>query len=67
MILRALTTRLLDRHLAPRLTRLIPHPGVRAIATLAASILVPFVVERLLTRPAGAVARRVALPSPRAT
>jgi hypothetical protein len=67
MILQALTTRLLNRHLAPRLTRLIPHPGVRAIATVAVSLVVPFVVERLLTRSAGTVARRVTLPASRTT
>jgi len=53
--------------MAPRLVRLIPHPGVRFVATLAASYVVPFVVERLLAKSANAVVRRATrLPSPRA-
>ena len=50
MLLRAIMTRLLNRHFARRLTRLIPHPGLRAAAALATSIIIPFVVERVLTR-----------------
>lgn len=66
MIMRALTTRLLDRHLAPRLMRFIPHPGVRVVATVAASFVVPFVVERLLAKSVTAVVKRKTLaPSPR--
>lgn len=66
MIMRALTTRLLDGHLLPRLTRLIPHPGVRLVATLAASFVVPLVVEKVLTKSAGLLARQPALvPLPR--
>lgn len=52
MILRALATRLLNRHLAQRVSRLIPHPGLRAAAMLAASVFVPLLVERVLSRAA---------------
>ena len=67
MIMQTLTTRLLDGHLLPRLTRLIPHPAVRLVATLAASFVVPLVVEKLLTKSAGLIASHPALvPLPRA-
>lgn len=48
MVLRAITTHLVNRHVAKRLTRMIPHPGLRLVATFAASVVVPVVVERTL-------------------
>lgn len=50
MLVQWIATRLLNRHVARRLTRVIPHPGVRAVAMLATSVVIPIVVEKVLTR-----------------
>ncbi len=50
MLLRAISTRLLNRHVASRLTRVIPHPGVRTAVMLASTFIVPMVVEALFAR-----------------
>lgn len=50
MLLRTIATRLLHGHISRRLTRFIPHPGLRLALTLASSILVPIVVERVMSR-----------------
>lgn len=50
MLVRWIATRLLNRHVARRITRVIPHPGVRAVAMLATSVVIPIVVEKVLTR-----------------
>jgi len=53
--------------MAPRIARLIPHPGVRIVATIAASYILPYIVEQLVARSASAVMRRKALAAtPRA-
>lgn len=50
MLVRALTTRLVHRHVARRLARAIPHPGIRAAAMVLSSVLVSHLIEKGLTR-----------------
>lgn len=50
MLMQAIATRLLNRHVSRKLVRVIPHPVLRAAATLAVSVIVPIVVERVIKR-----------------
>jgi hypothetical protein len=54
MLVRTLATHLLNRQVARRITRVIPHPGLRVAATIATSIVAPIIVKHVL----GATARR---------
>jgi hypothetical protein len=64
MLVHALTTRLVNRHVARGLARAIPHPGVRAVAMVLCSVLVSRLAERGLAH-AASVARRAPLISRR--
>lgn len=46
MLVHALTTRLVNRHVVRRLARAIPHPGARAVAMVLCSVLVSRLVEK---------------------
>lgn len=61
MLMHAIATKLLDRHVSRRLVRVIPHPGVRAAASLALSFMIPLVVEQVLARRKAGKSRRFAL------
>ena len=53
MIVHALTSQLVHRHVARRLALAIPHPGVRAVAMVLSSVLVSRLVETALTKASG--------------
>ena len=50
MIFRAIASQLVNRHVARRLARAIPHPGVRAVAVVLSSVLVSHLVEKALAK-----------------